>query len=277
MIIVKNASKQHPDEEWTALSIGEPDGYGNPFQLIELRRTVSDLHPMTDYMKTKGDIEDTIITANGRTGGVSISYRQNGAVEWKRKNNIGPYIGMLARTPKNINFLVEHYGDNLWRISSPNQVENEVKALWENMRDKMTEDELKADDFRIKALHTHRLSMKDDPIVVPEGAKETTIEMKRELFMKEQALENRETELREREKKVALAEVETVKAGVSLTRYSEEHLNGLKMYEMRKLVKSLGIVAGANDTFQVLKGKIIAKQNGAELVEGDLVAEKVAE
>jgi hypothetical protein len=275
MIIVKNASLAHPSEQWIALSLGETDPYGNPFTIIELRYNKSRLRAQTDYSKTKGDIEDTIITANTRDGGVEIRYRQNGSIMWEQKDNIGPYTGKLARTPRNVAFLAEHYGDRLWQIRAPISVENEVKALWQKMRDGMTEDQREADDKRIAQLHTHYMAKPDEPMDAPVPDKTVDMEEKRNQYLKQQELENRELEIAERERKLGIAEAAKIKAGAVLTRYTEKHLRGLKIYELRKLARETKAGGKAADTIDVLVGKIMAVQEGAEYKPGGVEAEKV--
>lgn len=272
MIIVKNASKAHPSEKWIALAMGEIDPYGNPFQLIELSWNKGlRLRRAAEYLKTRGDIDDTIITADTTNGGIEIRYRQNGSVMWVQKEGIGPYTGQLARTPKNIAFLVANYKDGDWTIKSPLTVENEVRVLWEKWFNSLTESQQKAENDRIKSKHTHYQARKDEPYMAPPADKVVEGERAKSLTLKEIELKERELALEKREKALLVKDEERLIAGGSVTTYSREFLQAKTFHELKAFAKEIGIPHLRPDSADVLINRILESQKPAVSTEPEKV------
>ena len=261
MINVLKASRAHPAEEWIAMAVGVTDPYGNPFQLIELLWNKGNkLRRATEYMKTRGDIDDTIITADEVDGGVKISYRKNGSVMWIRKNGIGPYVGELARTPKNIQFLVTNYRDGDWTIKAPLSVENEVRALYEKWYEGLTDAQKDAEEKRIRLKNTHYQARRDEPIQPVVADKAIEAERAKSLAIREAQLNDRELELEAREKALLDADAGLIKEGGKVTTYSKRYLSGLRHTEIKTIAKNLGIATKNTDKSETVINMIVESQ-----------------
>jgi hypothetical protein len=261
MIAVLKATKQHPSSEWIEMAKGETDQYGNPFEIIELRWTGGPNHLNTQDAKTRG-FEDTIL-APGPGGTIKISYRP-GSVTWTRSmNGRGPYTGLLARTPMNMQKLASCYRDRLWRITSP-AVDAEVKALsdliWEGMNPEMKE----FNEKRITAMHTGTFEGNlQAPSAVPaEVDARDLLDQKKALAKREQELKDREERLRQGEEKLLGHKVARISDGAAPVRYTREYLVGLGWTDLRSLSKTLAVRYPHGTKSAELVELILAKQEG---------------
>jgi len=267
MIIVKNATRAHPSEEWMEVARGEIDEYGEPFQLIELQWLNTPLHRMTEYAKTRG-FEDTIITANTKTGGVKINYRENGSVMWLRKKGIGPFTGLLAKTPKNMRRLASHFEDRLWKIMDP-VIASEVKALWDSLKEKMTEKDLQFHNDRITSTHSSKSETSIPGYVARLPAEDSATQIaedRRQLNLQMVELKRRELEVAEREGSLNKSKIESIAAGEAPSKYGQVYLEKLKMHEIRSLARKMGIPVDGADKKTTIVQRVLDRQNGIESI-----------
>lgn len=264
MIIVKlSVNKQLTEDYWKNIAQGTTDSYGNPFRIIRLRWMNSKLHKNAEYAKTRG-FEDAVLSKNAVTGDIKITYRRNGSIVWLRPpGGVGPYIGEVAETPRNLRLLASHYGDKLWTIVD-RDVDAIVHKMYETMRADMSQKQRDFNDKRIAKMHTMSVEESDSGSVnIPVDAERMSLQEDRRLLMQEKtAQDQRKAALDEKEKLLNKKAVSLVGEGVMPVFYSEEHLKSLKIFDLRKVAKEIGVDYSSGDKSEGLIKKILDRQAG---------------
>lgn len=239
MIFVRGATRAYPSEVWEKAAIGVEDEFGNPFEVIELMWNTNRLHMMGAYGKTRGFDDAEIIVDNRRPEGVRIKYRQKiGGVTWLRRfGNSGPFIGKVARTPRNMRKLASHFEDHLWTIRDPH-IRREVEAASKQLWEKMGTEEREFHEARIAAMNTHHMEkdikLEDTSTL---AAKQAMSLEKQEIQQRRMELDRREADLDKREDNITEQKAQAIREGGASTRYHKPYLMGLKLVELRKLAR----------------------------------------
>ena len=266
MIIIKlKVNKQITADHWKQMAIGTPDEYGNPFRIAKLRWTKNPMHKMAEYTKTRG-FEDAIISQDRRTGDISVSYRRSGSIMWTRPiGGVGPFMGEVPVTPKNLQRLAAMYGDKLWTIMDAD-IDKQVRAMYEKMRSEMTPEQIAFDDRRIRGMHRSSLEKEDKEAKGPEiplaAEKLSIAEQNRLNQLKAMDLAKREEALNMKEAALNSKVEEVIERGGSPVTYGREYLAARKIHEIRKIAKEVGTTFEPNETKEAIITKIIQRQEG---------------
>lgn len=264
MIFVIGATKAHPSEEWIEYAKGINDEFGNPFEVIELQWLGSNLHRNADYAKTRGFDDARLDVDKSSANGIRITYRQGvGSVMWFRPlGNVGPFIGKLAKTPRNMRKLAACLKDNLWRIKSPAHIAAEVKELSEKLWAGMSEEERTFNEKRVAGMHTHKMEG-DLKLPEPSGDTVQTVAQDRVALNKKQMeLEAREAEVVTKEKGIVDKTARMTKQGLAPAEYSESYLRGLKLVELRRLGRSTFNLDCGNASKEEIIARVKKMQSG---------------
>ena len=277
MIVVRNASRSRPREMWVQEALGVEDSYGNPFRIIELRWRGNALHRMAEYGKTRG-FEDTEIRLD-EFGELQVTHvnKGRGCIQWMRSSNgIGPFRGQLAETPYNLQKLAAMYGNRLFSYADP-MVEATVKGMWEKRYADMTPEAREWTDKHNAGMQTRHVQQ--DSIALQPTEDSTRDEarevrdMKRDLQLRQAELARRERELEERTRSVAGSVGAAARDGVTSVRYSKDALDGMKMFEVRRIAKrEFSIAFSSEATKDSIIEEIMAKQSGGGEDIGDRLA-----
>lgn len=262
MIVVKGATRAHDSKEWKGLAEGEMDSFGNPFHIIRLKWHSTSLHRMATYAKTRG-FDDAVITVNRSTGNLKITYREKkGSIMWERPlNGVGPFIGEVAKTPRNMRILATHYRDGLWSIYNDPSTENEVRIMSDRIWAEMDEKERKYNEERIRSMHTHSLE-KRMPGWERNLSEGISKDEERRLLAKERMeLAKKQAEIEAKEQKLLSRETRLAEVGVGSTSYSEQYLAQQPINQIRRICREMRIVAKTGTTKEGMIKKIIARQN----------------
>jgi hypothetical protein len=136
---IMEGGRDMPEERVIELARGERDEHGKPFTIISLMASAIDHRGSGARFHTCG-YQDTFIHV--LDSGIEINYGQPGKGDiFFEKNDLGKLIGVVARTPWNMQTLASEYGDKKWRIMDP-EVEKEVKAMADKIR--VSEDTLQS-------------------------------------------------------------------------------------------------------------------------------------
>jgi hypothetical protein len=249
-------------EDYKKMSIGVEDEYGNPFRLIQLRWNRNSIHKMADYGKTRG-FEDAVIRMV--RGDIVIKYRAQGSVMWMRPNGgFGPFMGEVPQTPKNMERLASCYGDKLFTIVDKD-IEMVVAKMYEAKVENMTTKEKAANEKRIQQMHSvHIENTKDGEPTgdVPSDVDKVSItDQNRINRIKEQELSQKEIELDRKEKELNDRLAKSAGAGYAASTYSKEYLSGMKLFEVRRLMKEFGLKFSDKNTKEELIAMITDKQD----------------
>lgn len=252
-------------EYWKNQAIGSLDQYGNPFRIIKLLWTGGQLHPNTDYSKTRG-FENTIISKNNKTGGFSIRYNKEGNVTWQRPvGNIGPFFGELADTPYNREKLASCYGDKMWSIADAD-MDRIIRAMYEKRVKGMDRKTVEFNQLRVASMMTSKSSnVKLEPNVPLEAEKMILNEDKRNVEVRKQELDKREAELEKKNAAIVDKQVKAISSGDSLINYSEEYLNKLNFPGLKAVAKELKLKYPLTVKMAELKKALMEHQTGKEV------------
>ena len=267
MIIIKlKVSRNLTTDHWKQMAIGTIDEYGNPFRLIKLRWNKNPLHKNTEYAKTRG-FEDTELSKDPRTGDIAVTYRNPGSVMWQRPaGGVGPFIGELAQTPKNLQRLAAMYGDRLWTIMDAD-VDKIVAKMYQERQTRMDDATKVADSKRIADMHTNELERSDKAgkgvIQIPEAIDKLSVtEQNRINMIQAQDNEKRAAALEIKESQLNERVVDMVGSGAAAVMYQKEALEKEKIHKVRGICREIGIKWENTETKDVLVGKILLKQAG---------------
>lgn len=220
--------------------LGAQDEYGNPFVLITLKSA----KPRAANGSTHG-YEDTFCSINRGTGEADVKHRIPGRLRWTMPAVGGRPVAVIARTPHNLKKLAREYYDKSWIIIDP-AYDKEVKAIADEIRSKMTPEEIAAKDEMIQGMN----SSPNGGNLVSKGRNS-----KEEILnTKEIELNKREIELRKREVLVGRTEVaknvetiaDTAEIG-SKDIMDLEDFKKLKLWQMRRVAKQMGYKASRGD------------------------------
>jgi hypothetical protein len=266
MIIVKGlkVSRQISADEWKKRAIGTTDEYGNPFRIIKLRWNNNRMHRNADHAKTRG-FEDAVIGRDRRNGDIEITYRQNGSVEWMRPSGgVGPFMGEVAETPRNMRLLTGMFGDKLFTIVD-SDILQVVKKMYEDREAKMDPKVKEFNNKRIRSMHT---------MYVEAGEKAETTELPVEVEREEikegksavqrDKIENakRKAELDKKEEEINKKVVELVGDGAVPSMYSRDFLQEQKFYKLRGICREMKVSFAIDDKKVDLIKKVLEKQTG---------------
>lgn len=289
MIIVKGASRRNPSDQVISYATGETDEFGNPFEVIELISNVTRYNMHAEYEKTRG-FDDAVISYNN--GLIRISYRKKkGSIMWMRPlGNVGPFIGKIPRTPRNMRMLASHYRDGLWRIKNAH-IEAEVKKMSDMLWEEMPDEIKKFNEARIKRLQMLKSESVMNQVALPTAYsnnddKAYLDQEKVEIARQKIELAQREAEIAKREKLLAKDSVKKIETEGNPSKYSQGYLQTLGLAELRKLGRTeYGLQYNPRHAKQDVIGAILAIQAGEvpatnediEQPENEMVSEGVAD
>jgi len=264
MIFVRGATKAYPAEVWEKASIGTEDEFGNAFDIIELLWNKSRFHPSAPYAKTRG-FDDTEIRVDSTSPtGVKIRYRQKvGGITWLRQfGNAGPFIGKLAKTPRNMRKLATHFKDGLWIIRNP-AIKKEVEAMHTQIWDKMTEEEKQFNKDRIRTMHVGALEASYNMPDTTSDAEKQELEREKVSLQKQRIdLDRREAEINSKGDALIDRKAESIREGKAATQYNEAYLSNLKLSELRKTArKEFKLNVAENWKKETIVEKILEQQD----------------
>jgi len=262
MIVVQVARRKGTSiQDYVNEAIGTVDELGNPFSLITLRFIGGGIQKVTDNSKTRG-FEDPIIKHDPKSGGFKITYRHKGSACWERPALGGAYRAQVPNTPYNLRVLARHYGEKRWLILEAD-VNAQVKAMWEKMREAMTPEERANDDQRVAGMHTARMdTLKKVPTEMPVEHERRALKEEQTALQKREAVVRQEEAALEQKKQAGIEEaVKAVIEDEGPKQYTQEELEGLKLYQLRKLCNELNVDHEGSDKIPTLVRKIIEHQN----------------
>lgn len=267
MVVVKmKVTRSITADHWKSMAMGVIDEYGNAFRLIKLRWNLTANHKMAEYAKTRG-FEDAVIGRNQRTGDISVTYRKQGSAMWQRPiGGVGPFMAEVPQTPRNMNTLAAMYGDKLFTIIDAD-ISEIVKAMHEKKLGDMSFDTRKFNEKRIRGMHVSALEAHEDrdtktPELPVDVERLSVTEQNRLNQIKDAELKQREEMIKIKEKELTGFQAANVSDGVLPSAYSDTYLQGLKLFQIRKLSKELGVKAETSETKEALIKKILKRQVG---------------
>jgi len=271
MVVVKmKVTRSITADHWKQMALGVIDEYGNAFRLIKLRWNNTPNHRMTEYAKTRG-FEDAVIGRDNKTGDIAITYRRNGSAMWQRPiGGVGPFMAEVPQTPRNMSLLASMYGDKLFTIVDAD-INEIVKGMYEQKVDDMNHDTKKFNERRIRGLHVSALEAndKDDgkaPELPVDVERLSVTEQNRLNQIKEQELAKKEEVLKLKEKELTGFQKDIVADGVLPSQYNERYLSGLKIFQLRKLAKELGVNWKPDEKKESIIRRVLKRQVGEEPV-----------
>lgn len=269
MIVVKmKVNRSITADHWKNMAIGVTDEYGNAFRIIKLRWNNTAMHKMSEYSKTRG-FEDAVIGRNPRNGDIAITYRKVGSAMWQRPvGGVGPFMAEVPQTPRNMSLLASMYGDKLFSIIDAD-INEIVKSMYEKKVEDMSFDTRKFNEKRIRGMHVSALEAHEDrdtktPELPVDVERLSVTEQNRLNQIKAQELAQREEALKLKEKEITGFQSASVLDGVLPSQYSEQYLGGMKIFQLRKLAKELGLRWAADEKKDGLIRRILKRQVGEE-------------
>lgn len=254
-------------EYWIAQAKGVQDEYGNPFRVITLRWNYTSIHKMAEFGKTVG-FEDAIIGRASGTGGLKVRYRSPGSLTWNRPiGGVGDFQALCPVTPKNMKKLASCFPNKMWRIID-DDIRKIVESMWTEKWDAMDEKTKNFNEKWFKMMHTletDRGKKGTAEAVNLEIEKKSIADENLEISRKKQEQDLREAKLNEKEKELVDQQVIAVKDGKEVFKISERSLRKMKLHELKKVFRKLGIPDGdskkTSDMPEMI-ATIIEKQGG---------------
>jgi hypothetical protein len=231
-------------EYWIAQAKGITDDYGNPFRAVMLRWNWSNVNMCAENVKTQG-FEDAIIYKNNRRGGgLGIRYRLPGNLTWNRPlGGIGDFQSLCPVTPHNMQKLASCFKNNTWRIID-DDIRTVIEEMWKKKWSIMDEKTKRFNTEWFRLMRTMESDLKN-----PQAAAQVDIEIQQktiadenlEIARKKQDQDLREAQLNEKEKDLLDQQVAAVVDGKEVFRISERSLRKMKLTELKKHARKLGL------------------------------------
>jgi hypothetical protein len=237
-------------EYWISQAKGVMDEYGNPFRVITLRWNWSDLNKTAEFEKTEG-FEDAIISKNRGSGELSVRYRSPGSIVWHRPiGGVGGFRAECPVTPRNMKLLASCFPNKTWFIVD-DDIRQIVEKMWEKKLEIMDPKTKKFNEAWFKLMHTFQRDVDK-----PEAMQVTDLKIEEkniadqnlELARKKQDQDLREANLNEKEKDLVERQVIAVSDGKEIVTIGEGALRSMKLHELKKHYRKIGLKNGDNKT-----------------------------